>query len=252
MKKKGVLLRVEGIDIVGELYIPEQGDRKTFSALCLCHGIPSGKPPEPGDKGYPHLAKKFCAAGFATLIFNFRGTGLSGGNFDLLGWTRDLEAIIDYLYSYPEVNSNNISLMGFSGGAAVSAYVAAHNPKVTSVILCSCPSQFGFMRELDQSLAEHFRSIGVIRDKDFPRSVDEWLEGFKHIAPTLWVDKISPRPLLILHGEEDDLVSKDNAWAIYHEAKEPKEIAIIGGAGHKLRLSEKAMDIALEWLKRSH
>ena len=86
MKKKGVLLTVEGISIVGELYIPEQGDRKAFPALCLCHGIPSGRPPEPGDKGYPGLAEKFCTAGFATLIFNFRGTGLSGGNLDLNLW----------------------------------------------------------------------------------------------------------------------------------------------------------------------
>ena len=237
---------------MGKLFVPQQEDKKTFPALSICHGIPSGRPPDPSDKGYPLLAEKCCAAGFATMIFNFRGTGVSGGNLDLSGWASDLEAIIDYLYNCPEVDKSSLSLMGFSGGAAVSAYIASRNPKVTSVILCACPSEFGFLTEPQEakSLINHFRSIGVIREKDFPHSTDEWLEGFKHISPIRWIDKISPRPLLIMHGEKDDLVGINHAWALYQKAKEPKEIAIIEDGSHKLRLSEKAMDIALEWLKR--
>jgi alpha/beta superfamily hydrolase len=252
VRKRGIVLTVEGTSVVGELYIPSEEDRKTFPALCICHGIPSGKPPDPADKGYPLLAERFAKAGFVTMIFNFRGTGLSGGNLDLSGWTRDIEAAIDYLSACREVDEASLSLMGFSGGAAVSAYVASHNPKVTSVILCACPSEFDQLIERGgaRSFVDHLRNIGAIRDKNFPPSVDEWLQGFERVRPIQWVDKISPRSLLIIHGAEDEVIEVKHAWALFEKAREPKKIAIVEGGTHKLRLNEKAMDIAFKWLKQ--
>jgi alpha-beta hydrolase superfamily lysophospholipase len=47
------------------------------------------------------------------------------------------------------------------------------------------------------------------------------------------------------------LIEEEQAWRLYEKAGEPKEIAVIPGAGHKLRLSDQAMDIALAWLKRA-
>jgi len=251
MERREVSLGVEGIDIVGEAYFPEVG-RENLPALCICHGIPSGRPPDPSDEGYPALAKTFCAAGFVTLIFNFRGTGASGGNFDILGWVKDLKAAIDYLCSCPGIDRHRLYLMGFSGGAAVSACVAARDPRVSKVVLCACPAEFPglILQENVQSSIDHFRRIGIIRDKDFPPSVDDWLQGFRYVTPLRWVDRIAPRPLLLLQGAEDDVVDVSQAWLLYHKAKEPKEIAVIEGAEHRLRLNHEAMDSALKWLKR--
>ena len=251
MEKRRVSVTVEGIDIAGELYLPQDSGR-ALPSLCICHGIPSGKPADPNDGGYPLLAEKFCAAGFIALIFGFRGTGVSGGNFDIMGWVRDLEAAIDYLCSRPEVDKTNLCLMGFSGGAAVSAYVAALDPRVSKVILCACPAEFRLVADNQgwQPSVDHFRRIGIIRDKDFPPSMEDWLKGFRHVAPLQWVDKIAPRPLLLLQGTEDDMVEASQTWRLFDKAKEPKEVAFIEGGEHKLRLSEKAMDTALKWLKQ--
>jgi len=251
MEKRGISLTVEGINIVGELSLPEEGGG-ALPALCICHGIPSGKPADPTDGGYPLLAEKFCTAGFITLIFNFRGTGVSEGNFDIMGWVKDLEAAIDYLCSCPEVDTSHLCLMGFSGGAVVSAYVAARDPRISKVVLCACPAEFRDLTDQGwwKPQIDHFRRIGIIRDKSFPHSVDHWLKGFNHTAPLHWIDQIAPRPLLILQGEEDDLVEVSQAWCLYEKAREPKEIAIIKGGGHKLRLSQEAMDTALSWLKK--
>jgi alpha-beta hydrolase superfamily lysophospholipase len=41
----------------------------------------------------------------------------------------------------------------------------------------------------------------------------------------------------------------EHAHRLYQKAKEPKELAIIPGAKHKLRLEEKAVTAVLEWLK---
>lgn len=251
MEAKPVNWQVDGITIVGELRLPEHVARSP--ALCICHGIPSGKPADPNDKGYPGLAERFCRAGFVTLIFNFRGTGLSGGNFDMMGWVRDLGGAIDYLSSCTQVDQSRIYLMGFSGGAAASAYAAAHDTRVARLVLCACPAEFRRIvteRKADFSIGR-FREIGLIRDKDFPRSVDDWTDGFREITPINWIDRIAPRPLLMIQGKDDDLIDEEQSWRLYERAGEPKEIAIVVGAGHKLRLSDEAMDIALTWLKRA-
>ena len=250
MDVRPVTFKVDGIVISGEIRIPENGG--PFPALCICHGIPSGRPADPNDKGYPLLAEKFCSAGFVTFIFNFRGTGPSGGNFDMMGWTRDLLGAIDHLQSFPQVDKSRIYLMGFSGGAAASAYVAAHDERVSRVVLCACPSEFRRIvveKKADFSI-ERFRQIGLIRDEDFPPSVEEWTNNFRQVTPVDWIDRISPRPLLMLQGKEDDLIDEEQAWRLFEKAREPKEIAIVEGAGHRLRLSNKAMDIALDWLQR--
>ena len=233
---------------MGQIYIPEQ---RPSPALCLCHGVPRGGISDPNDRGYPALAERFCQAGFVTLIFNFRGTGDSGGNFDILGWTRDLETVLDFLADMKEVEPGQICVMGFSGGAAVSIYVAAKDHRVSSLIACACPTRFRFAADTERakSAIRHFRNIGIIRDENFPPTIEGWIDGFEQVSPLNWVQKISPRPLLIIHGTEDEVVEPSSAWELYEQAAEPKDILIIEGAGHRLRVEEKAIDGALNWLR---
>jgi fermentation-respiration switch protein FrsA (DUF1100 family) len=247
MRIKAVSLKVDDINIAGQLYLPD-GD-VPYNTICTCHGIPAGIP-DPSDKGYAALAEYLCSNGFATLIFNFRGTGLSGGNIDMPGWTRDLGAALDYLWSLDEVDKSRLSLLGFSGGAAVSVYVAAGDNRVTSVVAAACPAEFGqWTRGEPQALIGHFRDIGAIRDKEFPASAQAWLDGFRLIKPIDHIARISPRPLLIVHGSADDVVSVEDARRLYAKAGEPKKLAVVEGAGHRLRRDEGAMALVVDWLK---
>lgn len=243
-----VTLEVDGVNIVGQLYLPA-GDMP-YHTVCACHGIPAGIP-DPSDRGYASLAEQVCSKGFAVLIFNFRGTGDSGGNLDMLGWTRDLGAMVDYLCALLEVDRSRLSLLGFSGVAAVSVYVAAQDKRVSSVAACACPAEFDLWTRSDkpQSLIDHFRSIGAIRDSDFPPSPREWLDGFRLVKPIDYVARIPPRPLLLVHGSQDETVSVGDAHKLYAKAGEPKRLAIVEGAGHRLRRDERAMAIVIDWLK---
>ena len=241
-------MQADGLELAGELHIPS---RETPSpTLCICHGIPAA-PPDPTDKGYALLAERFCQAGFTTLIFNFRGAGKSQGNLDILGWTHDLRAALDFLYGLKEVDKGRICLLGFSGGAAVSVYVAAHDSRVSLVMTCACPADFRSLpqRETPVETIQRLRQIGAIRNKDFPSSVEEWQKGFETVSPVNWVDKISPRPLLLVHGDADELIPVEHARRLYQKAGQPKELAIISGAKHKMRLEKAAMDFVVDWLK---
>ncbi len=250
MEVREIHLKADGIELAGQLYVPPGAT--TCPGLCICHGIPAA-PPDPTDKGYPMLAERFCKAGLVTLIFNFRGTGRSQGDLDMLGWTRDLGTALDFLYEAKEVDNSRLFLLGFSGGAAVSVYVAAHDARPCPVVTCACPADFRSLSQRETPLVsiQRFRQIGAIRDKDFPRSIDEWQRGFEIVTPIKWIDRISPRPLLVVHGDADGLVPLEHARRLYHQAKEPKELKIISGAGHKLRLEAAAMDFVLDWLKHA-
>jgi fermentation-respiration switch protein FrsA (DUF1100 family) len=186
------------------------------------------------------------------LIFNFRGTGGSGGNFDILGWTHDLGAAIDYLWSLPGVGGSGLSLLGFSGGAAVAVYVTAQDKRVSALAACACPAEFdSLVTESGQSLfiIDHFRGIGIIRDKGFPPSTKDWLDGFRQVRPVDYVAQISPRPLLLVHGSQDEVVAVSHAHKLYAQAGEPKQLVIIEGAGHRLRRDERAIAVVTRWLK---
>ncbi len=248
MEVREIRLKSDGLELVGELHVP--AGAKVHPALCVCHGIPAS-PPDPTDKGYALLAQRFCHAGFVTLIFNFRGAGRSEGNLDILGWTRDLQAALDFLYDLKEADGTHFCLLGFSGGAAVSVYTAAHDPRVSSVVTCACPADFRSLsqREAPVDTIQRFREIGSIRDRDFPPSIEEWQRGFETITPIKWIDKISPRPLLLVHGDADELIPVEHAYRLYQTAGEPRELKIIPGAMHRLRLEEAAMDFVLDWLK---
>jgi dipeptidyl aminopeptidase/acylaminoacyl peptidase len=240
----------DGLKIHGEVYSPADRSRR-YPALFICHGIPA-KVKAPDDRGYPLLAERFCQEGFFVLIFNFRGAGLSQGNFDIRGWTRDLERGLDYLALRPEVDPKRIFLMGFSGGAAVSIYVAARRKEIAGLVACASPAEF---RDLStgkglEDFLVHARDVGIIKDPNFPASIEEWKNGFRAVRPLDWVGRIPPRPFLIIHGTEDDVVDASHARTLYAEVGGKAELFLIEGAEHRLRVDERAMKKALEWLKK--
>lgn len=248
MNKENVCFDSDGLKLKGQLFFP---GRTHYPVLCLCHGMPRGGTADPNDRGYAGLAERFAEEGFLTVVFNFRGAGESEGNFDILGWTEDLKAVLKYIYTMNKTDTKNISLMGFSAGAAVSIYVAAQDKRITSVISCACPdtSRLAKNREFAQKVVDDYRKMGVIKDANFPHSLQSWMQGFDEVYSGKWIDRLAPRPVLLIHGDQDDVVSPTSAFNLYKQAGEPKDLLIIKGAGHRLRISEEAMSYALGWLK---
>lgn len=239
----------DGLQIRGEIFLPA-GPNGGAPALVICHGIPAGVK-GPDDRGYALLAERFCREGLVVLIFNFRGAGWSDGNFDILGWARDLERGLDYIARRKEVDPKRIFLMGFSGGGAVAIYAAARRKEVAALVSCASPAEFRDLftgQGLEDFLA-HARNVGIIRDPAFPPSLEAWKKCFQTIKPLDWIDKIPPRPLLLIHGTGDDVVDMSHALRLYEKVKNGAEIFLIEGGGHRLRVDEKAMEKALQWLK---
>ena len=52
------------------------------------------------------------------------------------------------------------------------------------------------------------------------------------IVPVQEIARISPRPVLLIHGEQDSVVYAQNSRDLFAWAREPKELWIVPGAGH--------------------
>jgi len=251
MRESAVILSADDIMLAGQVFLPDDCSR-TYPAVCICHGIPA-VPYNPDEKGgYPELAARFCRAGLIALVFNFRGCGPSQGNIDMPGWICDLEVAVDFLYMLLEVDRKKIYLLGSSGGAAACINVAAREKRVSAVATLACPAEFDFMAggHTTDSLIARFREIGIIKDADFPPSVKKWVDGFKTVAPIEYIGQVSPKPLLLVHGEADDVVPVEHAERLYARAGKPRKKVILPGAGHRLRQDERAIEAVMSWLQK--
>lgn len=245
-RARRIAIHSDGMGLAGELVLP---DRPRLVAI-LCHGIPSGSPPDPGDLGYAGLAHDLADRGFAALWFDFRSARDAPGDFSIAGWARDLEAALDAL----DVDSAMAGLkrvaVGSSAGGAVSIVVAARRADVAAVAALAAPAVYDFESyggEPERVLLR-FRNVGLVRDPGFPRDVDSWWREFDEHAPVRHVARIAPRPLLLVQGDADDVVPPHHAERLFELAGEPKEVARLPGGGHQLRKDPRAVDAVADWL----
>lgn len=63
------------------------------------------------------------------------------------------------------------------------------------------------------------------------------------------VAQLSPRPLLLVHGMDDQVLEATASETIYQWAEEPKRIVLYAGAGHGLHQCREALEELLtEWI----
>lgn len=234
----------EGATLRGAAYFPSGG---RGAAVCFCHGLPrEAKPVE--EKSYSALAERFAKEGFLSVIFNFQGTAGSGGFFSLSSWSRNLCDVLDYITSLRSVEPRKVFVVAFSMGAIAATSIAATDDRVSGFVCCSCPynaEQFFHMLREGVRMAD---AAGVIRLRG-EEELNELEQDLKKLNPMNFISKISPKPLLIVHGENDEIFPVEEAYKLFEAAKQPKSILILKGVGHHVRGSKEAINHIVKWLK---
>lgn len=219
------------------------------AGLILCHGFPIGPLDARRSAGtFPELVDRIAfEVGYPAMTFNFRGCGTSTGDFSLQGWVEDLRAAIEHLQRVTGVR--RVVLVGTSTGGSLAVCVGADDPRVSAVALLSPRADFDDWAEHPRRFLEHAREIGAIRTPGFPRSLDDWSRAFRRFRPVTAAQRFAPRPMLVMHGDDDDSVPTTDSRQLI-EAHGSAELSLIAGAGHRLRHDPRAIAILLGWLDR--
>jgi putative redox protein len=238
-----------GLRLAGHLAEPAVPARVPPPGLVLCHGFPAG----PGGaassgKTYPELADHLAAeAGWAVLTFNFRGTGASEGEFSLGGWLDDLRAAIDHLIATGGVSG--VWVAGSSAGGSLAICEAAEDDRVRGVLTLAAPATFSSWAADPDAFLAHAREMGVVSDPHHPSDRESWERELSEIRALSVVAKLAPRPLLIVHGTDDETVPLDDARALAEAAGDGVELRVVNQGGHRLRHDPRGVAVLLGWLE---
>ena len=218
--------------------------------LVLCHGFPvRGREAPASGQSFPELADRIAnEMGWLVLTINFRGCGQAEGDFSLGGWLDDISAAVEHV---EQLGVSGVWLAGYGTGGSLCICEAARNPQIRGVAAMAAQADFDDWYRNPRRLLLHAKQVGVVRHDKFPPSFDKWSAEFRDISPVKAAASIPPRPLLLLHGEADDLVPSMDA-RIIADAHGSAELRIIGGGGHEMRHDPRAIAVLLGWLARQH
>ena len=217
-------------------------------AVVICHGYPSSTSAERAPETTPQLADRIASEmGWLALAFAFRGCGDSGGQFSLAGWMDDMRAAIDYLADNEQVVG--VWAVGFGTGGALAVCAGAADERVRGVAVAGTPGDFNDWANHPRRLLQHCREVGMITDPAYPPSLDAWARELRSVQAVNCVQHLYPRPLLVIHGSDDEVVPPFDA-RILADAHGEAELRFINGAGHALRHDPRAMAVLLGWLDR--
>lgn len=217
--------------------------------LILCHGFPIGPIDARRSAGtFPQLIDRVAIeVGIPAMTFTFRGCGTSEGDFSLQGWIDDLRAAIDHMIQ--TVGVERVVLVGTNTGGSIAICVGANDPRVAAAGLLSPRADFDDWADHPRRFLDHARDIGAVRTPGFPSSMDDWSRAFRRFRPTAAARRFAPRPLLVMHGEDDESVPTSDARQLA-QAHGSAELSLLAGAGHRLRHDPRALAILLGWLDR--
>jgi uncharacterized protein len=239
---------VDGNELVGHLAEPPGGGARR-PGVVICHGFPAGIGGGANSaRTYPELADRLAnEMGWVALCFTYRGCGRSGGDFSLGGWLRDTLAAFEQLHEHERVD--RVWAAGFGTGGALSICAAAADERIAGVAAMGAPADFDDWASHPRRLLDHAREQAAITSPNFPPSVDQWSRELREIRAVASAAALAPRPLLVVHGSEDESVPVFDA-RVTCDAHGSADLRIIQGAGHQLRHDPRAVAVLLGWLER--
>ena len=230
-------------------HLAEPGEASAeVPGLVLCHGFPTrGRESPQSGLSFPELADRIATElGWLVLTMNFRGCGKADGDFSLVGWLDDVAAAVAHVDA---LGADGVWLAGYGSGGSLAVVEGARNPLVCGVAAMATPADFDDWAKHPRRLLLHARQVQVIKSPEFPENFDQWAAQLRSVRPTDAARALAPRPLLVMHGDKDDLTPLEDSHAIAG-AHGGAEMRVLSGAGHELRHDPRAVAIFLGWLRR--
>ncbi|MEA1997595.1 MAG: SUMF1/EgtB/PvdO family nonheme iron enzyme, partial [Gemmatimonadota bacterium] len=151
-------------------------------------------------------------------------------------WVWDSQRLLDYIYTLPMADHDNIGIIGHSLGGKMAFYASAFDERITAVV----GSEFGIGLNGFTNYYDYWYHGGYIRSMDKSTDHHELL------------GLIAPRPFLLIGGDSAD---DDRSWHYINSAKEVYSLygkpRNLGYFNHRTGHSPtpEAVRLCVEWLK---
>lgn len=179
------------------------------------------------------IALALHQAGFQLLLLDLRAHGGSPGRSTSFGWTeqRDLEGALAWMGQQPDLAPRPYGFFGVSIGAVAGLELAASDERL-GVVAVDSP-----YTSLKDAIADHLKRHYPWAPRSILLPFIAWTYRLRfgvwpeRLAPIDHIERLSPRPLLIIHGEDDKRVPVERAKALYACAGGKKEFWLVKGVG---------------------
>jgi pimeloyl-ACP methyl ester carboxylesterase len=272
----------EGVKLDGDLFLPDDLDPgQKRAGVVLCHGYTGVKDLYLPDNA---AALNRAGYVVLTFDYKGWGRS-EGSKSRLAPYSRvaDVQAAITFLGLQPQCDKQRIGIYGTSYGCATVAFAAAIDERVKCTIGVVGMGHGGrWMRSvrrpdewhdlLDRSEQDRERRVlcgqseFVAREEILlpdrqsaelaararagnPNAVGtiplEFIDETLSFHPEWVVDRISPRPLLLIAAGDDRLVPPEDCRSLFEHAKEPKKLVVLPGIGHYQVYAQPAFDAVM-------
>jgi len=259
MQVRKVHFYSEGSKLEADFYLPDDmaklGKRP---GLVLCNGYTALR-----TIILPDYAKVFAEAGYPTLAFDYRGFGGSeGAKWRIIPQEQlqDIRNAVTWMEAQPEVDANRIGLWGTSYGGAHVVAAAGSDPRVKCIVgqtgfadgrnfmtwRYNPEERAAFLQRLKDDRSRRVLTgkgdaapAGIILNS--PESQEAQAEAIKYMPeiyceiswesaeatldyrPLDAVQKVSPRPMMLIGAEHDTVSPAAEYRTMFEQASEPKK-----------------------------
>lgn len=256
-----------GQRIDGDLHLPGSGGGSR-PVLILCSGYQGLKDLQPARLARALVPRGYACLIFDYRSFG-HSEG-PAGRLVPQEQVEDVRAAISFLESTPEVEADRIGLVGWALGGGVVIAAAAGDERARAVVAVNAIGDgrrsTRFMHD-DDSWQQLLERISADRRRRALEGSSELVDAFEIVRldtvtktyvdaelyknpgfgstvslesaemllrfhPETVVDRVAPRPLLLIHGSDNALHSPDESEELFRRAGDPKQIFRIPGHGH--------------------
>ncbi|HJU29068.1 MAG TPA: alpha/beta hydrolase, partial [Candidatus Binataceae bacterium] len=209
-----------------------RANRSGENTVLICHGLASNK------SNQLVLARGFVPYGYNVLIFDFRAHGASGGQLTSFGdlERRDVLGAVRWIRAHHAGQARHIYGVGASmGAAALIAAAADRSPEGQAIDAIAAYGTYDSVRAELQFVAED-RFVPplrfVIERLGLPLASAQVGADLNSFSPATLVHDLWPRPIMVIHGLNDQIIAFNRGQRLFDSAQQPKRRLWVDKAGH--------------------